>query len=185
VRTNKTPFFLLYVAAEVTLLYLFWHAFGGVATISLLLLGFLLGLLVMRLAGRQAFRALTDAERRAAAFGVPAPNGSQQVIHGAAQQADLQRAARDLGSSALLLVAGLLLAAPGILSDIAGLFLLLPGVRARTARRVGRRMGSGLRGGPTITVVTDQWSAQQWPTDADRDEPPVIRGEILPPDDRS
>ena len=83
-RTNKAPVFLLYVAAEVTLFYLFWKAFGSVAAISLLLLGFLLGLLVMRMAGRHAFRALTDAERRSAAFGVQAPDGSPQVVHGAA-----------------------------------------------------------------------------------------------------
>lgn len=180
-RPNKSLFFLLYVAAEVTALYLFWHAFGGVATISLLLIGFLLGILVMRMAGRSAFRALTDAERRAAAFGVQAPDGSPQVVQGQARPADLQRAARDLGGSALLFVAGLLLAAPGILSDAAGLLLLIPGVRTRTARRLGRRMGPGLRAGTTITVVNVE---QPGPAGGDPGQPPVIQGEILPPDDR-
>ena len=179
-------YFLGYVVVEVALLAWFWSAFGAVVAISVLLTGFLLGLLVMRIAGMQAFSALTNAQRRAAAFGVTAPDGQTEVVHGPVRQSDLEQTGRDLGSSALLFVAGLLLASPGLISDAAGLIMLVPVVRRRMAVRLGRGVGQPRAGGPTITVIRGDSSGWQTWTSGDgpsapADNPPVIRGEILPP----
>ena len=171
-----------YVVAEVALLVWFWSAFGTVATVAVLLTGFLVGLLVMRIAGLKAFSVLTNAQRRAAAFGVTGPDGQTEMVHGPVNQSDMERTGREIGSSALLFVAGLLLVSPGFISDAAGLIMLIPSVR----RRIAARMSKGMRrAGPTITVVSGDQSAhsQTWsPNDGpSSDGPPVIRGEILPP----
>ncbi len=93
-------------------------------------------------------------------------------------------------------MAGILLAAPGILSDVAGLLLILPPVRAHLTRRMARSMRATADQRTRITVVTADeagFTAQQWtastrrdqqPSDPGRGEggrPPVIQGEILPP----
>ncbi len=94
-RGNRSLVFLGYVAVEAAALYWVWAAFGAVGVVSVLLGGFLLGMLVMRIAGIQAFSALTDAQRRAAAFGVTGADGSEQVVHSAGPtQADARETAR-------------------------------------------------------------------------------------------
>lgn len=181
-RISYSLAFVIYVSVEAVLLVLFAVAFGTPALIGLLLAGFLLGLLVMRIAGMSAFAALSDPKRRAASFGVTTADGQEEVVIGAQPTAaDLQRTARQVGASSLLFVAGILLATPGILSDIAGLVLLLPPVRRRIATRVGRSMRMQPPGAARVTVVTTDetgWTASEW-----SNEPRVIRGEILPPQD--
>jgi len=185
VRVSVPALFLGYLVAEGLLLFWFWSAFGTVAVVSLLVAGFLFGLLVMRIAGMSAFGALTDAQQRAAAFGVTAPDGSEQVVHGTGpSRADVEEAAHNVGTSSLLFVAGLLIMMPGILSDVVGLVLLLPVTRDRLARRMGRSMQQR----STITVVTADeagFTARQYgggaPAPSQNPERPVIRGEILPP----
>ncbi len=187
-RLSFSALFFGYLIAEALLLLWFWSAFGTVALVSLLVAGFLLGLLVMRIAGLTAFRALTNAQARAAAFGVVGADGTQQVVHGPApSSADLQTTAEDLGRSSLLFVAGILLLVPGILSGIVGLALLLPPVRARLARRLSASMRTATASATTITVVEGDsggWTAQQWtsrPPSGDASGGTVIKGEILPP----
>ncbi len=136
-----STYVLGYVVAEVALLVWFWSAFGTVATVAVLLTGFLVGLLVMRIAGLKAFSVLTNAQRRAAAFGVTGPDGPTEMVHGPVNQSDVERTGREIGSSALLFVAGLLLASPGFISDAAGLIMLIPSVR----RRIAARMSKGMR----------------------------------------
>lgn len=181
-RISYTLLFAIYVSVEALLLVLFASAFGTPALIGLLLAGFLLGLLVMRIAGMSAFSALTDPQRRAASFGVTTPDGHESVVMGAQPTAaDIERTARKVGSSSLLFVAGLLLATPGILSDVAGLTLLLPPVRRRLASRMGRTLRGPQQGAARITVVTVEESG--WTASEPTNEPRVIRGEILPPQD--
>lgn len=192
-RISFTMLFGIYVVAEVVLMVWFASAFGTAALIWALLAGFLLGLLVMRIAGISAMTALTNAERRTAAFGVTGADGSEQVVMGAQPtgeqlQQTVQRAARDVGRSSLLFVAGLLLASPGLISDVAGLVLLIGPVRDRLARRISRSMQVGRAGTARVTVVTadqDGFTATEWTTrtagQPDQSRPRVIRGEILPP----
>ena len=188
-RANRSLIVPVAIAAEAALLFWVWSSFGMMVLASVLVAGFMLGILVMRIAGLQAFRALTDAQQRAAAFGVTGADGSEQLVHGApADRAEMRRTAEDLGKSSLLFVAGLLLAVPGILSSAAGLLMLLPPVRTAMAARLARSMQRPGRGSARITVVTADDSglrAEQWTSGGTsgghNGQGPVIQGEIMPP----
>jgi UPF0716 protein FxsA len=180
---------LIAVAAEAALLYWVWSSFGMVVLASILVAGFMLGILVMRIAGLQAFRAMTNAQQRAAAFGVTGADGSEQLVHGAGpDRAEMRQTAEELGKSSLLFVAGILLAVPGILTSAAGLLMVLPPVRAAMAGRLARSMGRSMQTSARITVVTADESgvrAEEWnaggPAGPPQRDSPVIQGEILPP----
>ena len=186
-----------YPIAEAATLLWFGSTFGWFALLLAIAVGFFLGIAIMRLAGAEAFRVLTNAERRASAFGVAGVDDQEQVIHGAAAPQDLQETARGLGKSSLLFLAGLFLAIPGLISSAVGLVLLLPPVRSVIARRMAASAQASA-GGARVTVITaDQMGmrTQTWSTadpassstggssDAADDgaAPPVIQGEILPP----
>lgn len=183
-RIGYPALFAIYAVAEAALLIWFWAAFGTPALIGLLLTGFLLGLLVMRLAGMSAFRALSGPDR-SAPVRVSSPDGAEGVVlqprpTQAQQEQAVRDAARGVGTSSLLFVAGVLLAAPGILSDLAGLALLLPMVRRRIADRFSRSLSQS--GGTRVTVVTvDASGPASRPDPGAPTEPVVIRGELLPP----
>ncbi|MFG2619517.1 FxsA family membrane protein [Streptomyces sp. NPDC048507] len=112
---------------EIWLLGLVAGAAGGL-TVALLLAGaMVLGVVVIKRAGRRAFQNLTrtfqqaQAQAQAMAGEVPAaPQPSKGSGNG------------------MMMLAGLLLIMPGLLSDVAGLLLLLPPVRAFVARRAER-----------------------------------------------
>ena len=93
---------------------------GVGATVGLILLGCLGGLWVLRWAGSGAMREL----RRVGQGGV---TGAGAV-------------GRDAGTAGLKLGAGLLLLFPGLLTDVAGLLLLVPAVRERFGRWLGHRI---------------------------------------------
>ena len=112
-----TRFFVLtLLAAEVLATVLVAQHLGAWETFVWLVLAFVLGVVVMRRAGSQAFDALR---------GTREPTGAVA------------------GDSVLLFVAGLLLAVPGVLTDVVGLLLLIPplgeGVRRWVVRAGGRR----------------------------------------------
>lgn len=141
-RSPARTFLPLAVAAwlilEIWLLSLVAGAAGGFTVAALLAGGLVLGVVVIKRAGRRAFRNLTrtfqQAQEQAMAGGTPA---APQSAKGS--------------GNALTMLAGLLLILPGLLSDVAGLLLLLPPVRAFVSRRAGRmlerRMASGAPGG--------------------------------------
>ncbi|MFG2998225.1 FxsA family membrane protein [Streptomyces sp. NPDC048340] len=117
---------------EIWLLSLVAGAAGGAVTVAALLAGGLvLGVVVIKRAGRRAFKNLTDTFQQAQAGGRPAP---QQPGTG----------------NGLTMLAGLLLIMPGLISDAAGLLLLLPPVRAlvgcRFARSLERKMATAPAG---------------------------------------
>jgi UPF0716 protein FxsA len=89
------------------------------------------GLLGAWLARSQGLRTLTELQLRAARGEIPA----QAMMDGAA-----------------ILVGGLLLLTPGILSDILGFALLLPPTRRVLQRWAGERMARGIRSG-TMNVT--------------------------------
>ncbi|RSS44576.1 FxsA family protein [Streptomyces sp. WAC07061] len=141
-RSPARTFIPLAVAAwlilEIWLLSLVAGAAGGFTVAALLAGGLVLGVVVIKRAGRRAFKNLTrsfqQAQEQAMAGGIPtAPQPSRG------------------SGNAMTMLAGLLLIMPGLLSDLAGLLLLLPPVRAfagrRAERTLERKMAAGAPGG--------------------------------------
>ncbi|GGZ88381.1 FxsA family membrane protein [Streptomyces subrutilus] len=119
-RSPARTFLPLAVAAwlvlEIWLLGLVAGAAGGLAVAALIAGGMVLGAVVIKRAGRRAFKNLTDTFQQAQQGARPAP---QQPGQG----------------NGLTMLAGLFLMMPGLISDAAGLVLLLPPVRAWIGRR--------------------------------------------------
>ncbi|MFG3104199.1 FxsA family membrane protein [Streptomyces sp. NPDC048182] len=127
-RSRLRTFLPLGVAAwlvlEIWLLTLVAGATSGLVVFLLLVAGVVLGSVVIKRAGRRAFRNLTEALRE--------------------QQAGAPPESRREEGNGLTMLAGLLLILPGLVSDALGLLLLLPpvqrAVRRGTERQVDRRL---------------------------------------------
>jgi UPF0716 protein FxsA len=107
----------VWLVLEIWLLTLVAGASSGLTVFLLLLAGFVLGAVVIKRAGRRAFQ-----------------NLSQAVQQGTAPASG--------GGSGLMMLGGLLLMIPGLISDALGLLLLIPPVQkalARYAERVVER----------------------------------------------
>ncbi|MEU6759021.1 FxsA family membrane protein [Streptomyces sp. NPDC046685] len=134
-RSAARTFLPLAIAAwlilEIWLLSLVAGAGGAVSVAALLAGGMVLGAVVIKRAGRRAFKNLADTFQQAQQGRQPTP---QQPGQG----------------NGLTMLAGLLLMLPGLISDVAALFLLLPPVRAwlgrRTARSLERKMATAQAG---------------------------------------
>ncbi|MBK3576784.1 FxsA family protein [Streptomyces sp. MBT65] len=114
-----------WLVLEIWLLTVVAGASSGLVVFLLLLAGFVLGAVVIKRAGRRAFQNLSQAVQQGTA-----PAGG--------------------GGSGLMMLGGLLLMIPGLISDVAGLLLLVPPVQkalARYAERtVERKLGKAAPG---------------------------------------
>ncbi|MFE2145083.1 FxsA family membrane protein [Streptomyces sp. NPDC059456] len=132
-RSRARTFLPLAVAAwmilEIWLLSLVAGAAGGLTVALLLIGGIVLGAVVIKRAGRRAFKNLTNTFQQAQQGRQPAP-----------QQPG--------GGNGLTMLAGLLLILPGLLSDVAGLLLLIPPVRAFVGRRASRSLERKMAAAP-------------------------------------
>ncbi|MFE9249513.1 FxsA family membrane protein [Streptomyces sp. NPDC007088] len=121
-RSRARTFVPLGIAAwivlEIWLLILIGGAAGGLTVFLLLVAGVLFGGVVVKRAGRRAFRSLSETLQ-------------QRQDPGAEQRG------RGDGNG-LLMLGGLLLMIPGVLSDALGLLLLIPPVRSLLSRRIER-----------------------------------------------
>ncbi|RZU11592.1 FxsA family membrane protein [Streptomyces sp. BK239] len=127
-RTFLPLGFAAWLVLEIWLLSVVAGAAGGLALFMLLLAGLVLGAVVIKRAGRRAFQNLNEAIQR----GTAPTRG---------------------GGNGLTMLGGLLLMIPGLVSDAAGLLLLLPPVQKavgrytqRTVDRKLRDAGSGVLG---------------------------------------
>ncbi|MFI9746310.1 FxsA family membrane protein [Streptomyces sp. NPDC052494] len=135
-RSRARTFLPLAVAAwlvlEIWLLTVVANATGALTVLALLVGGAVLGATVVKRAGRRAFRNLTTTFQQAQAA---AQTGEEPP-------ADARTGAED--RNGFLMLGGLLLMIPGLLSDAAGLLLLIPQVRSLLGRyaekAVERRM---------------------------------------------
>jgi UPF0716 protein FxsA len=122
----RVPIRLLIVAlllAEIAVFVVVGGAIGVAATLALVLVAMVAGLLLLR---RQGVATLMSIREGAAAGRLPA---------------------RPLFKGAALAFAALLLILPGFLTDLAGILLFIPAVRAAIWRRLARRVKVGnLRG---------------------------------------
>ncbi len=177
-----SPWFLLFVVfpvLEIASIIAMTSWIGGAATFTLLIVAAVLGLLIMRQAGRSWWTGLQTAVGRPDAQGVSTP----------ARAPDASLAA-DRG---LLFLAGLLLAIPGFVGDVIGLLLVLPFVRSlvRVAvagwfiRRFVAITGPGgstvWRSRRTAATTVRVERVDDAPPRGNQDGP-VIRGEVLPPE---
>jgi UPF0716 protein FxsA len=127
---RQLPFILLaLVVAEIWLLVVIGGQIGGLATFGLLVAGALAGGWVARREGRRAIAAWQQAQVTGE---VPAPQ---------------------LAASAMIVVGGVLLMIPGVITDVAGLLLLVPPVRKALSGRFSvafadrmRTQGLGMMG---------------------------------------
>ncbi|MGW3404646.1 FxsA family membrane protein [Streptomyces zhihengii] len=130
-RSRARTFLPLGIAAwlvlEIWLLTLVAGAAGGFTVFALLAAGIVLGAVVIKRAGRRAFTNLTETLQRQTAGAEPFDPRAQ--------------APRPSGEgNGLLMLGGLMLMLPGLISDVLGLFLLLPPVRTRLSRSVERSL---------------------------------------------
>lgn len=132
-RSPARTFLPLAVAAwlilEIWLLGLVAGAAGGLTVAALLAGGMILGAVVIKRAGRRAFKNLTDTLQQAQQGQQPAPPQPGQ-------------------GNGLTMAAGLLLMMPGLLSDAVGLLCLLPPVRAWIGRRAARSLERNMAAAP-------------------------------------
>ncbi|MGR8011708.1 FxsA family membrane protein [Streptomyces hypolithicus] len=121
-----------WLALEIWLLTLVAGAAGGLAVFLLLVAGVVLGSVVVKRAGRRAFQNLTETLQRRQSGETPA-----------------QR--RGSSGNGFLMLGGLLLMLPGLISDVVGLLFLVPLVRSflgrHAERSLERRMSAVSRGG--------------------------------------
>ena len=126
-RSRLRTFLPLGVAAwlvlEIWLLTVVAGATSGFTVFLLLVAGLVLGSVVIKRAGRRAFRNLNEALQR---------GGSPSRA----------------GGNGLMMLGGLLLMLPGLISDAAGLLLLLPPVQKAVGRYAERTIDRTLRQSP-------------------------------------
>ncbi|MEV0750449.1 FxsA family protein [Streptomyces sp. NBC_01220] len=132
-RSRARTFVPLAIAAwavlEIWLLIVVADVAGGFTVLLLLAAGVVLGAVVMKRAGRRAFRNLTETLQQMP--GQPGASGSSP-------------APSSTRGNGFLMLAGLLIMIPGLISDVAGLLLLVPPVRSALSgfaeRSLERRM---------------------------------------------
>jgi UPF0716 protein FxsA len=170
-RSRLRTFLPLGVAAwfvlEIWLLTLVAGATSGLVVFLVLLAGLVLGSVVIKRAGRRAFRKLSEALQQ--------------------QQSGVMPDAARPGSegNGLMMLGGLLLIIPGLASDAVGLLLLLPPVQkavSRSAERTFERKLSqarpGTLGGAFQQARMHQPDGKVVQGEVIRDEPP---GDAQPP----
>ncbi|MEV6740010.1 FxsA family membrane protein [Streptomyces sp. NPDC051104] len=166
-RSRLRTFLPLGVAAwlvlEIWLLTVVAGATSGFTVFLLLVAGLVLGSVVIKRAGRRAFRNLNEALRRG---GSPSRTGG----------------------NGLMMLGGLLLMLPGLISDAAGLLLLLPPVQKAVGRYTERTIDRTLRQSPYGSFGDAFQQARMHRPDGKivkgevvRDEPADTPGEPRPP----
>jgi UPF0716 protein FxsA len=119
----------VWLVLEIWLLTMVAGAVSGLAVLLLLIAGFLLGSVVIKRAGRRAFRNLTE---------------TLQQQQGGMPAADTARPGGSEGNG-LLMLGGLLLMLPGLISDAVGLLLLVPPIQKAISRYAERTFERKLR----------------------------------------
>jgi UPF0716 protein FxsA len=152
-RSRLRTFLPLGIAAwlvlEIWLLTVVAGAANGFVVFLLLLAGFVLGAVVIKRAGRRAFKNLNEALRRGTA-----PDSG--------------------GGNGLLMLGGLLLMLPGLISDAVGLLLLIPPVQKAVAHRAERTFERKLRQAAPGTLGDAFQQARMR-----RPDGKVVQGEVI------
>ncbi|MFJ8947249.1 FxsA family membrane protein [Streptomyces sp. NPDC102395] len=153
-RTFLPLGFAAWLVLEIWLLSVVAGAAGGFALFVLLLAGLVLGAVVIKRAGRRAFQNLNEAIQR----GTAPTRG---------------------GGNGLMMLGGLLLMIPGLVSDAVGLLLLLPPVQKAVGRYTQRTVDRKLRDAGS-GVLGDAFQQAR----IHRPDGKVVQGEVIRDDDR-
>ncbi|MFF2702930.1 FxsA family membrane protein [Streptomyces cyaneofuscatus] len=164
-RSRARRFLPLALAAwlvlEIWLLTVVASAAGGLTVLLLLVAGAVLGTVVIKRAGRRAFKNLTETLQQMP--GQPGATEAPQVTGGQASQ-----------GNGLLMLGGLLLLIPGLISDAAGLLLLIPPVRTAISRRAERSLERRMRAASPGSLSDAFQQARMH-----RPDGKVVQGEVI------
>ncbi|MEV4329986.1 FxsA family membrane protein [Streptomyces sp. NPDC049597] len=153
-----------WLVLEIWLLTLVAGAAGGFAVLGLLAGAGVLGAVVIKRAGRRAFTNLTQTLQQQP--GAAAPTGSGE-------------------GNGLLMLGGLLLMLPGLVSDVLGLLLLLPPVRTRLGRYAERSLERRMRAASPGSLGNVFQQARIHRPDGKVVQGEVIRDDAPPADSRT
>ncbi|MGY4928316.1 FxsA family membrane protein [Streptomyces sp. 900105755] len=139
----------VWLVLEIWLLTVVAGAAGGMTVFLLLVAGFVAGSVVIKRAGRRAFQSLNEAIQR---------GGSPERG----------------GGNGLMMLGGLLLMIPGLVSDALGLLLLLPPVQKAVSRFAERTLDRKLRTAAPGTLGDAFQQARMH-----RPDGKVVQGEVI------
>ncbi len=154
-----------WLVLEIWLLTVVAGAAGGLTVLALLVGGGVLGAVVIKRAGRRAFRNLTETLQRQQSGQSPAPES------GAGSGGNGSK------GNGFLMLGGLLLMLPGLISDAAGLLLLLPPVRSALGRYAERSLERRMRDATPGSLGEAFQQARMH-----RPDGKVVQGEVIRPD---
>ncbi|MFF9150392.1 FxsA family membrane protein [Streptomyces sp. NPDC014861] len=165
-RSRARTFLPLGLAAwlvlEIWLLTVVANAAGGLTVLLLLVGGAVLGAAVVKRAGRRAFANLSSTFQQAQAA----------AQSGTAPSAADRKGAED--RNGFLMLGGLLLMLPGLISDVAGLLLLVPPVRTALGRAAERAVERRMAAAPPGTLQDAFQQARMH-----RPDGKVVQGEVI------
>ncbi|WP_405896789.1 FxsA family protein [Streptomyces sp. NBC_00727] len=164
-RSRARTFVPLAVAAwavlEIWLLILVADTAGGLTVLILLAAGIVLGAAVIKRAGRRAFRNLTETLQRMP--GQPGADGSTPA------------APESSRGNGFLMLGGLLIMIPGLISDVAGLLLLVPPVRKALSGYAERSLDRRMRAAAAPGGFSDAFQQARM----HRPDGKVVQGEVI------
>jgi UPF0716 protein FxsA len=144
--------FIAVPLAEIYLIIQVGQVIGAWWTVALLIAISILGSWLVRREGRRTWRALTEA-----LAGGRIPN-------------------REVLDAAMVLVGGALMLTPGFLTDVVGLFVMLPATRP-----VARRVLVWALGRQLNRQMQHRWGAAGMPGAVHQPRGPVVEGEVIDP----
>ncbi|MEW2164968.1 FxsA family membrane protein [Streptomyces sp. NPDC007084] len=147
----------VWLVLEIWLLVTVAHATSGFIVFLLLVAGIVLGAVVIKRAGRRAFRNLTQTLQQQQSGVAPTAEGGGGG-----------------GGNGLMMLGGLLLMIPGLISDALGLLLLIPPVQKSLSRYAQRALDRRMRAAAPGTVGGAFQQARMH-----RPDGKVVRGEVI------
>jgi UPF0716 protein FxsA len=154
---------LVWLALEIWLLTLVGDATGGLSVLLIILAGIVLGSVVVKTAGKRAFQHLRQTLQ-------------QQQQHGGVSAEQSDHSSRN----GFLMLGGLLIMVPGLITDAVGLLLLVPLVRSVVGRYADRSMEKRMR---TAVPGDLQDAFQQAQRSRMRQDDNVVQGEVIKDDE--
>ncbi|WP_326612975.1 FxsA family protein [Streptomyces scopuliridis] len=154
-----------WLVLEIWLLTVVADVAGGLTVLLLLVGAVVLGAVVIKSAGRRAFRNLTETVQR-----------QQQRQPGEAPETETGTGSTGNG---FLMLGGLLIMLPGLITDVLGLLLLIPPVRMALGRYAERSLERRMREAAVPGSLGDAFQQARM----HRPDGKVVQGEVIKHDD--